>query len=193
MSWRERQILKEKQQREAVQKAADEAERRRYANTEENFPTLVTTAYRIQSSAPQGFADLANKMRIREEVEAQLEAYRRTKSEHERNRILDTVVMLRRTRFTDSDEEDEEEEEETMTLDDTYPQHGPRGRSTSVYWDPEHGDGWRMVVKKQRKQKRELTEAELAQKYREEFFGEDGDSEDLNEDLAERSQRREFY
>jgi hypothetical protein len=197
MSWRERQILKEKQQRETAQKAADEVERRRYANTEENFPTLVTTAHRIQSLAPQGFADLANKMRLMEEAEAQMEAYRKGSRRGGRRMIYDTMVFLRRRQMQTDEDEEEDVESVTPTtdsLEELYPQHGRRGRSSEIYWDPEHGDGWRMVTKKMRKQKRELTEAELAQKYREEFFGEgDEDDADMNGDLAENGHRRQFY
>ena len=195
MNWRERQALKETQQREAARKAADEVERKRYANTHENFPTLVTTAHRMNTDALQGFADLANKMRLHDEVEQQLEAYRKAKSVRERRHILNTVVLLRRPQQR-YDEEDEEEvpEDTPQDLRETYPPHGTRGTYSDVYWDPEHGDGWRMVTKKMRKVKRELTEAELAQKYREEFLMDDDGSEhyESNANYPEDS-RRAFY
>ena len=184
MNWRERQALK----------AADEAERKRYANTQENFPTLVTTAHRITSDTLTGFADLANKMRIRDEIQQQLEAYRKAKSARERRTILDTVVLLRRPQ-REFDEEDEEEpiEETPEDLRETYPPHGRRGTYSDVYWDPEHGDGWRMVTKKMRKVKRELTEAELAQKYREEFLMDDDESGDYDTPGYPEDSRRAFY
>jgi hypothetical protein len=50
------------------------------------------------------------------------------------------------------------------------------------------------VTKTARKKARTLTEAELARKYRAEFFGEeDEDEEDVNGDLTDRNQRRDFY
>jgi hypothetical protein len=49
------------------------------------------------------------------------------------------------------------------------------------------------VTKKSKKQKRELTEAELQKKYREEFFGENGEQEEFNAEITENSQRRDFY
>lgn len=193
MNWRERQALKETQQREAARKAADEAERKRYANTQENFPTLVTTAHRITSDTLTGFADLANKMRMRDEVQQQLEAYRKAKSARERRTILDTVVLLRRPQRDYDDEEEEPVEETPEDLRETYPPHGSRGTYSDVYWDPEHGDGWRMVTKKMRKVKRELTEAELAQKYREEFLMDDAESGDYDTSGYPEDSRRAFY
>jgi hypothetical protein len=51
------------------------------------------------------------------------------------------------------------------------------------------------VTRKTRQQPRELTEADLVRKYREEFFGEGEDDDDVdhNGDLTDRNQRREFY
>jgi hypothetical protein len=132
-----------------------------------------------------------------EEAEAQMEAYRKGSRRGGRRMIYDTMVFLRRRQMQTDEDEEEDVESVTPTtdsLEELYPQHGRRGRSSEIYWDPEHGDGWRMVTKKMRKQKRELTEAELAQKYREEFFGEgDEDDADMNGDLAENGHRRQFY
>lgn len=177
MNWRQREANR-----------AHEEERKKYANTEDNFPTLVTNARRIQVG-PRGFAGLANKWREDEELEKKMEAYRKAKTARERREILATVkVFSRRSNVEEEDNEDELEEEPTTTVDS--PPHGKRG----TYTEPDN-EGWRLVIKRQRKQKRELTEAELAQKYRQEFFGENGDEDDvdLNGDLIDRNQRREFY
>ncbi len=184
MSWRDRQALKHKQ-------SADAAERRAYENTEENFPTLVATARRL-ADGPTDFSGKVAKMREREELEKQMEAYRKAKTARERREILASVYVVRRAPAA-SEEDYEEDDVATLPApvdDDLYPPHGKRGR-----YGPADEDGWRLVTRKQRKQKRELTEAELAQKYREEFFGENGeeDEDDVNGDLTDRNQRRQFY
>lgn len=179
-SWRERQAQK-----------AEEADRKKYANTENNFPTLVTTAHRINAETPQGYASMANDWREQQELAKQLEAYRTAKTARERRTILNSVYIFRKrgALAEDDDEEDFEEVDTTNLVGEEFPPHGPRGTYSEVY-----GDGWRLVVRRQRKQKRELTNAELAQKYRDEFFetAEDGD-DDVNGDLTDRNQRREFY
>lgn len=195
-SWREREALKERQQREAAAKAADEQQRRQYANNESNFPTTMAVRPALTKTAvPQGFSAMASKWQQQEELERQLEAYRKSNSDRERRAILDTVYILRRRRagFEDDVEDDvstvpEESPEEDLA--EKFPPHGKRG----TYTEPD-SEGWRIVLKRQRKQKRTLTEAELAKKYREEFFGdrEDDSDDDMNGDLTDRNQRREFY
>ena len=197
-SWREREALKDRQQREAAAKAADEQQRKQYANTEANFPTTMAVRPALTKTAvPQGFSAMASKWQQQEELERQLEAYRKSNSDRERRAILDTVYILRRRRAGyEEDVEDFDDEEEPLPddeeedLNEKFPPHGRRG----TYTEPDE-EGWRIVLKRQRKQKRTLTEAELAQKYRDTFFNhEDGDSDDdLNGDLTDRNQRREFY
>lgn len=195
-SWREREALKERQQREAAAKAADEQQRKQYANNEANFPTTMAVRPALTKTAvPQGFSAMASKWQQQEELERQLEAYRKSTSERERRAILDTVYVLRRRRagFEDDVEDDVSTvpEEDLEDFNEKFPPHGKRG----TYTEPDE-EGWRLVIKRQRKQKRTLTEAELAKKYREEFFGdrEEGDSDDdMNGDLTDRNQRRQFY
>lgn len=196
-SWREREALKERQQREAAAKAAEEQQRKQYANTEANFPsTMAVRPALTKTAVPQGFSAMASKWQQQEELERQLEAYRKSNSDRERRAILDTVYILRRRSAGFHEEDDTLYDddistipEETEDINEKFPPHGRRG----TYTEPD-GEGWRTVIKRQRKQKRTLTEAELAQKYRQEFFErEDNDSDDLNGDLTDRNQRREFY
>lgn len=188
-SWRERQAQK-----------AEEAQRKIYSKTETNFPTLVTTAHRIQPAAPQGYAKHANDWREQKELAKQMEAYRKARTARDRREILNTVFILRR-RLADDDYVVEDDDDvativtDEAALNEAFPPHGRRGTYSEVFSDPVDGEGWRLVMKRQRKPKRELTEAELAQKYREEFFerNEDGYEDDVNGDLMDRNQRREFY
>lgn len=151
---------------------------------------LVAEAHPIRPT----FAGMANKWREEEELEKQMEAYRKAKSARERREILATVRMFRRRKAVAHDDESENEDAETesedMSLDEKYPPHGKRGMFT-----PPDSEGWRLVTRPTKKQRREMTEAELAKKYRETFFenSDDGDEVDMNGDLTERNQRREFY
>ena len=190
-TWREREAQKERQQREAVARAAEDVQRKRIAKTEENFPTTIQPVNHMTIMPIGKFAELATKWQIDEEI-----MYRHAKNDRERKVIRDTVMFLRshgaaeRPRYEEEyEEEDESWEVVEEPLSVRYPPHGRRGRCTSP-----DGDGWRLVTKKlPRKQPRTLTEAELAQKYRNAFYAGDEEEADVNGDLADRNQRRDFY
>lgn len=192
-TWREREAMKERQQREAARLAVEEAERKKVAKTEENFPTMIQPPEQMRVfSGPSGrFVELANKMQQDEESAIA------KKKARARKVATDSAVLFVRSgsrRQTTYDEYDEYEEDEQVStqedINEIFPPHGKRG----TYSEPDY-EGWRTVTKKTRKQPRELTEAELVKKYRDTFFGEGDDMEsvDLNGDLTERNQRREFY
>jgi hypothetical protein len=192
-NWREREALKEKQQREAAQKYADEMQRKQYENTEQNFPTTMTAAKRKAEGAPQGFSNLAKKWRQDDELEQKLEAYRKSKTEMERRALLSSIYVLRNRRAGDDEEDLYEDEVETLPpqeedLNEKFPPHGRRG----TYTEPDE-EGWRTVVRRVRKQKHTLTEAELAQKYRETFFEKEDENEsgDYVDDAG--AHRRDFW
>ena len=90
--------------------------------------------------------------------------------------------------------QDTDSQIDAMSLEEAPPApvwlpHGRRG----TYTEPD-SEGFRTVTRRARKQVRTLTEAELARKYRAEFFGEDDEEEeDVNGDLTDRNQRRDFY
>jgi hypothetical protein len=185
--------MKERQQREAARLAVEEAERKKVAKTEENFPTMIQPPEQMRVfSGPSGrFVELANKMQQDEESAIA------KKKARARKVATDSAVLFVRSgsrRQTTYDEYDEYEEDEQVStqedINEIFPPHGKRG----TYSEPDY-EGWRTVTKKTRKQPRELTEAELVKKYRDTFFGEgdETDDVDLNGDLTERNQRREFY
>ena len=192
-TWREREAMKERQQREAARLAVEEAERKKVAKTEENFPAMIQPPEQMRVfSGPSGrFVELANKMQQDEESAIA------KKKARARKVATDSAVLFVRSgsrRQTTYDEYDEYEEDEQVStqedINEIFPPHGKRG----TYSEPDY-EGWRTVTKKTRKQPRELTEAELVKKYRDTFFGEgdETDDVDLNGDLTERNQRREFY
>ena len=194
-TWRDREAQKHREQREAALKAAEEAELQKFANTEENFPSLIKLkdSMTVHGGPPGKFAELASKLNTTTEVEVK------------ENDVAPTVTIRNKSnRYQRPDDDEEsyiyirdEEESVDMTpkenLNEKYPPHGKRG----TYSGPDH-EGWRYVTKKKaKKTKRTLTEAELQKKYREEFFGENGEEEgqvvDMNGNLTELNQRREFY
>ena len=192
-TWRDREAQKERQQREAARIAAEELERKKIAKTEENFPSMFKPVDKmVVHDGPVGkFADLANKM------ETNNEAIRNAKKARRQRYDYNPALVIRsgggRVEQRDDDEEDYESvaSEKTVDLNEKYPTHGKRGTCS----EPDF-EGWRTVTKRVKKQKRELTEAELVKKYREEFFGENDAQEediDMNGDLTERNQRRDFY
>lgn len=190
MNWRAREAAKENYRREAAKKAAEETERKRYENTEENFPTLLGTAHRM-TIHPQGFSTLANKWREEDELEKKLEAYKKARSEKERREIVDSIYVFRQQTKRSSPVYEDEQPLPVVPkspMTEKYLGHGKRG----TYTLPD-SDGWRIVQKKRRKEKRELTEAELYQKYINTRTDEDEEHGDMNEDLTEKNQRREFY
>lgn len=188
-TWREREMQKERLQREAVSRAAEEAQMKKFAKTEENFPSTMKVAQRMTvPDVPAGkFAALAAKWNVDEQL------LRSAKNDRERKIIHDTVMFIRSGGAPRDDYEEDYDDISTVveeeSLDEKFPPHGKRG----TYTAPD-SEGWRYVTKKMKKQPRELTEAELHQKYRETFFGEDGEEDaDHNGDLTDRNQRREFY
>lgn len=199
-SWRDREAQKERQQRDAARTAIEEAEKKKIALTEENFPSLNTATKMTVHGGPTGkFAELANKMEIDKEIDRKVEEYRQAKNERDRMVLLNTVVGLtKRRQYVEEDDDYSVYTENTEVapppkpkenLNEKYPPHGKRG----TYSTPDY-EGWRMVLKKRRKQKRELTEAELYKKYREEILGDENeDNQEMNGQLAEASQRRDFY
>ena len=185
-TWREREAQKDRQQREAAFRAKEEAQMKTFAKTEENFPTTMKTSNTMVIRPPGKFAELATKMQVDDETR------RMARNAHVRKVDYATVMPLRSgARARDTYEEDDYESTivEEVDLDEQFPPHGKRG----TYTAPD-SEGWRLVTRKMKKQPRELTEAELVRKYRETFFGEDGEEDaDHNGDLTERNQRREFY
>lgn len=200
-TYKQRQVLKAQQQKE-------EAIRKQTEKTEGNFPTLVTTAHRIHAG-PQGFAEKADEWRVEQELKAQLDAYRKAKSARERRAILNTVFVYQQrdnptgpqcrrcggphwTLTCEENDGDTEiyEDEEELTLEEQFPPHGRRG----TYTEPD-AEGWRTVTRLPfRPPRGELTEEQLHQLYVSRGNqADDEDEADLNGDLTDRNQRREFY
>lgn len=182
-SWRAR---KEEQARLQL----EESHRKQTEKTENNFPTLVATAHRIRIP-PQGFAEKAEKWRVQEELQNQLEAYRKAKTARERRMIMNTVFVFQRRNTDSADDEDEdyEEEWEDVEVADLYPPHGRRGTYTAA-----DEEGWRLVTRLPfRPPHGEMTEEQLHQMYLDRGNQNDEDEHDVNGDLTDRNQRREFY
>lgn len=189
-SWRQRMLEKERQEREALARAAEAERQKQYANTETNFPTTLTGTGRRSKPVLPAFAKTAAQAEERDVRRRQREAYANSQAARERRDAMHTIAFRHRRQHTDYDDVEETETTPDQSLSELYPPHGPRG----TYTDPDN-DGWRLVTKRQRR-KRELTDAELEKKYRNEILNEDGSSEGSreawNDDLMERN-NRELY
>lgn len=185
-SWRQRMLEKERQEREALVRAAEAERQKQFANTETNFPTTLVTTARATKSALPAFAKTAAQAEEREVRRRQREAYANSQAARERRDAMHTIAFRHRRQQADYDDDEETETVPDQSLSELYPPHGPRG----TYTDPDN-DGWRLVTKRQRR-KRELTDAELEKKYRNEILNEDDSSEEWNEDLTDRN-NNELY
>lgn len=190
-NWRAREAAKEQERREVARRTTEEADRKRYEKTETNFPNLVAKSNRVVIP-PQGFSKLAQKWQEDDSIEKQMEAYKRASSERERQ------IIIHRFRHSieepvyedeyDGEYEEEEEPQPRIPMTVQFPGHGKRHTFTL----PDN-EGWRTVVRRALKKKRELTNMELYRKYMNTHGDDDSQSEGMNEDLTERDQRREFY
>jgi hypothetical protein len=193
-TWREREAQKERQQRESARIAAEEERIRAFAKTEENFPSTFKPVDKmvVHDSPPGKFAELANKMETDNEETRKAKKARRQKLDYNPALVIRSRGQGERRRNSYDEEENESmTSDNSVDLNEKYPTHGKRGTCSAPDFE-----GWRTVTKRVKKQKRELTEAELVKKYREEFFGENEAQEediDMNGDLTERNQRRDFY
>lgn len=195
-TWRDREAQKQREQRDQARKAAEDAELQKFALTEENFPTLSQANQMLVHGGPRGkFAELASKLNAVTEVEVKEDDVAPTVTIRNNNKRFQRVDEdVESYVYVRDDEESVETPAPKQGLNEKWPPHGKRG----TYSGPDH-EGWRYVTKKKaKKTKRTLTESELQRKYREEFFGEDdtdGQQQhvDMNADLTERNQRREFY
>jgi hypothetical protein len=194
-NWRQRMAEKERREKEAVAHALEQERLKHTVLNESNFPSdLISTAHPVTSQM-QGFATRAAEAERKDQIEQTVREYRHQRAKFEaetNNRIASGVVTFRELGFRQPkfvDEEDfyEDEKVEAPNLDELYPPH----RSTR-YCTPPDSEGWRRVVRYTRK-KRELTNAELERMARAEILGEDADDNDVNADLTDRNQRRQFY
>jgi hypothetical protein len=195
-NWRQRMVEKERREREAVAAAAEQERLKHTVLNETNFPShLVSTAHPLTYRLPlNGFASRAAEAEEKDTRQKLIQEHKRHRARMDRmtsdvfNAGLHRVHTSRRHRIDYGDDEDEIEVQVNKGLSEMYPRH--RGRHFSTEPDAE---GWREVIRYTRK-KRVLTDAELERKARAEILGEDSEEdEDLNGDLTDRNQRRDFY
>jgi hypothetical protein len=189
VNWRQRMAEKQRREKEALAFAAEQERAKHAVLNETNFPTHLVASAR-QSAYMTGFANRAHAAEIKDQVEKRMQEYRKQRAEmdaHTNHQFASGVVPLRRRRKHHVEEEIVEDEVVPTTLDERFPSHGRRRRTT-----PPDNEGWREVTRYYRK-KRMMTDAELERKARAEILGEEDEEEDVNGDLGDRNQRREFY
>lgn len=176
--WRQREIEKARARKEAEQKAKEEAEKKQYAKTETNFPSLIGAGAQTHVAFDQKFSTLAKNWQRSDDMETVMEALEKEKARKARNDFAGVYIhRFREGRMAAAGEEEYEEDI-----------HQPYVTPPKVDYE-----GWEEVKKKARKAPRELTEAELANKY--ENAGSDSDEEDegMNSHLFDNRRRGELY
>jgi hypothetical protein len=174
--WREREAAKQRAREEADRLRKETEEKARLAVTETNFPTLSTGAARTGVPAfSTSFADLAEEWKVKDEITELREQNRQAREKRERMLNNGIYVMSRANHLQESPGPLPAIEE-------------PKKKGPAM-----DADGFEIVEKrKQKKEKRELTEAELHRKYVEAGSDNDEDERTQNEHLFE-SHRRDYY
>lgn len=177
--WREREAMKEKQRKEFEQRRKEEEERARLAKTEVNFPTLSSVVTQPVKLGEDSFADKAAEWQVKDEIANIREQARqeRLQDAEKRERIMKNGIYIMSRAAVHERPQFElppvVEEKRNEPLIDR--------------------DGFVIVKpKKVRKEKRELTEAELAAKH-DRQLDENEEDDELNGDLMESSYRRDHY
>jgi hypothetical protein len=172
-NWREREALKEKARQEAERLRKEAEEKARLAMNDVNFPAMSGQAGLKQQQGPQGdftFAELAQEWQIKDDIHERHEQVRRDKQDRERVMMNGVYVMSRVSTV----------EEPQQFVVNVAPE---KPKSKPIFDE----DGFQQVTKKQRKEKRELTEAEIAAKYA--HIPEEEENGDYNADLMETGHR----
>ncbi len=177
-NWRQREIEKAKARKEAELKAKEDAERKMYENTEKNFPSMIGAGKPTHVAFDQKFSDLASNWQKADDYDMARAEFERQKARKSRNEFAGVYIhRFREGRMADVEEVEEE---------DIHRPYVPHSKVDS--------DGWEEVKKKAKKQPRELTMAELAQKYADASSSDGEDDEnDVNSHLFDNRRRDELY
>lgn len=175
--WREREAAKQRAREEADRLRKEAEEKARLAVTDSNFPTLGPTNPQ-RSTIPQfstSFADLAEEWKVKDELTEAREQLRKDREDRERMLMNGVYVMSRAG----------------SSIGPIQPL--PTIVETKKKGPTIDSDGFQTVeTRKTRKEKRELTEAELYRKYQE--AGSDSDDEDQtqNEHIFDTRRRNDY-
>lgn len=158
--WKEREAAKQRAREEADRLRKEAEQKARLAVNETNFPTLgqeyVRTSVPMYSTS---FAELAEEWKVKDEMAEAREQLRKERENRERV-LMNGVYVMSRARTSEA------AIEPLPTIVETK-KKGPAIEA----------DGFQIVEnRKTRKEKRELTEAELYRKYQE--AGSESDNED---------------
>lgn len=159
-------------------KAKEEAEKKQYAKTETNFPSLIGAGGgQTHVAFDQKFSTLASNWQRSDDLEMAREAYEKEKARKARNEVAGVYIhRFREGRLAGAEKEED--------IHQPYVPHPP----AKVDYE-----GWEQVQKKARKTPRELTEAELAKKYEEAATDSDDEEEGMNSHLFDNRRRGELY
>lgn len=168
--------MKQKAREEAERVRKEAAEKAKLAMNDINFPAMSGQAGVKQQQGPQGeftFAELAQEWQIKDDIHERREQVRKDKQQREQVMMNGIYVMSRAT-------EQPQPQHFVINVEPERPKPGLRLDE----------DGFQQVSRKSRKEKRELTEAEIAAKYAH-IPEEDEEDIDHNGHLMETSYRHD--
>jgi hypothetical protein len=168
--WRQREAEKARARKE-------EAEKKQYARTETNFPSLIGVGGQTTHvTFDNKFSTLASNWQKADDIELVRQAIEKEKARKAQNEFAGVYIhQFREGRLTKMEEEEEEYVEQSI-----------------VPPKVDH-EGWEEVKKKARKNPRELSMAELAKKYQDAASDEEKCEEDMNGHLFDNRRRDELY
>ena len=169
---------KDRAQKESAARTNEEALLKPTIKNEQNFPTTLVSSARPVGVV--GFAQKAAEAEQRDIAEKAAQEYRKQKAAT-RELPPDVFVYRRRKPVDDLDYGDTDDEDEPVR-----PPAGARGTCTAT-----DSEGWATVTRRTHK-KRELTDAELDRLARTDIL-EEAEDMDMNGDLGDTNQRRQFY
>ena len=173
-NWRERQQVKDRQDKERLERERDAEDRKKYEKTYTNFPSMGAGSAAAVPQFSKSFAGLAVDWKKNEDARRTREDYLKQRDAHEK--MLDGgVFVYRPTNVLGSSDVPEFEEE------------------YKAYVPPKiDGDGWQVAEQKRSKGPRELSHAELDRKYAQDAPSDDEDESDHNGHLFD-AYRRDHY
>jgi hypothetical protein len=142
----------------------------------------------MRTATARPLASRLGEIHAKEDLRRKMEAYRRAKNDRERRILLDGVFVLRRKVGSQTEVYTTSLEDESSDRD--WSEQWPCHRSRKYSTEPD-SEGWRTVIKYHHV-RRQLTDAELEEKYA--VLGDIplSEEDEANGDLSE-GYRRSFY
>ena len=166
INWRQREQERDAARKAAERKAIDDADRKKFEKTDNNFPTLTTsTRPAYMAAAGNKFASLAEKWARDKEVEDKMKEMRRLRDEADQRESA--AIKARSRMYAPSSGRDDYYEEADDYEYDNYKPTAPISSSNLGAGLQNESLGWTEVSRKAIKTNRDMTIEQMdAREYR---------------------------